>query len=757
MVCSHLPTAPTSANNLRNGVFKDECTQCFVDQDSVAGINVCLTCFNGACVDNGHSKAHFNNWNHPLNLNIRRVPKPKKDGEQPPPLKKVAIQAEPSEAEQFDFITSVRCFHCGEVDVNASPNLSGLVGAVLAATSSQKRSDIQAWENIIFECEHAKNLVPGNPVFLDHEPSSYISSAHCTSCELNNNLWLCLTCGNLGCGRQQYGGGGGNGHGMAHYDATQHPVCVKMGTITPEGTADVYCYQCDNEVLDGQLAAHLRNFGILVESAVLTEKTLTELQLEQNMKFDFSMTTEDGKELAPLFGPGHTGLKNLGNTCYMASVVQVLFALPSFQDRYLSPGQHHLSICKDTPPTCFHCQMAKLAHGLLSGSFSATGQDGISPAMFKTLTSKGHAEFATMRQQDAQEYLGHILKLVEQRERASGRDPGKVFKFAMEQRLQCVQCNCVRYVREPATEAVQVPVPAVETDDETVHVGFDKCLGRLFGEERRDFMCPKCKKTTELTCTTRFNSFPEVLVMPMSRFIQGSDYIMKKLNVMIDAPFELDLSAYKSTGFRDGEEMFPEEGAAAPAAPTVDEDALAQLLGMGFPETRCRKALVKTGNCGAETAMNWLFEHMEDPDIDDPIELTASSGGAPAEDNTDYTFFVDMGFSIAQAKKAMSQTGNNMERAVDWLFSHADDMALDEAPSAPAGGSMSATETPSANPKYELMAFISHRGTSAHCGHYVAHVKKDGKWILFNDNKVAEVPDVRKAVGEAYIYFYKSV
>jgi ubiquitin carboxyl-terminal hydrolase 5/13 len=31
------------------------------------------------------------------------------------------------------------------------------------------------------------------------------------------------------------------------------------------------------------------------------------------MKFDFSMTTADGKDMKPLFGPGLTGLKNLGN------------------------------------------------------------------------------------------------------------------------------------------------------------------------------------------------------------------------------------------------------------------------------------------------------------------------------------------------------------------------------------------------------------------------------------------------------------
>jgi ubiquitin carboxyl-terminal hydrolase 5/13 len=44
-----------------------------------------------------------------------------------------------------------------------------------------------------------------------------------------------------------------------------------------------------------------------------TEKSMTELQLEHNLKFDFSMTGDDGRELEPVFGQGLTGLKNLGN------------------------------------------------------------------------------------------------------------------------------------------------------------------------------------------------------------------------------------------------------------------------------------------------------------------------------------------------------------------------------------------------------------------------------------------------------------
>jgi ubiquitin carboxyl-terminal hydrolase 5/13 len=40
---------------------------------------------------------------------------------------------------------------------------------------------------------------------------------------------------------------------------------------------------------------------------------------------------------------------------------------------------------------------------------------------------------------------------------------------------------------------------------------------------------------------------------------------------------------------------------------------MSQLEAMGFPTIRCQKALMATGNSDADTAMTWLFEHMEDP------------------------------------------------------------------------------------------------------------------------------------------------
>ena len=56
--------------------------------------------------------------------------------------------------------------------------------------------------------------------------------------------------------------------------------------------------------------------------------------------------------------------------------------------------------------------------------------------------------------------------------------------------------------------------------------------------------------------------------------------------------------------------------------------------------------------------------------------------------------------------------------------------------------------------RYELAAFISHMGSSSHSGHYVCHIKdKEGRWVIYNDNKVALSVSPPKELG--YLYMYK--
>ncbi|XP_008278542.1 UBX domain-containing protein 1-like [Stegastes partitus] len=45
---------------------------------------------------------------------------------------------------------------------------------------------------------------------------------------------------------------------------------------------------------------------------------------------------------------------------------------------------------------------------------------------------------------------------------------------------------------------------------------------------------------------------------------------------------------------------------------------LESLLEMGFERNRAEKAVANTGNQGIEQAMDWLMEHENDPDIDEP-------------------------------------------------------------------------------------------------------------------------------------------
>jgi len=76
---------------------------------------------------------------------------------------------------------------------------------------------------------------------------------------------------------------GGNNHAIEHSKGLNHPVVVKLGTITPEGNASVHCYSCDEEVNDPNIQKNLANFGIKIDKLIKTEKSIMEMTLELNL------------------------------------------------------------------------------------------------------------------------------------------------------------------------------------------------------------------------------------------------------------------------------------------------------------------------------------------------------------------------------------------------------------------------------------------------------------------------------------------
>lgn len=63
---------------------------------------------------------------------------------------------------------------------------------------------------------------------------------------------------------------------------------------------------------------------------------MIELEIDLNQKVgEWDVIQEAGSKLTPMYGPGYTGMRNLGNSCYMNSVMQVVFTIPDFQLRFV--------------------------------------------------------------------------------------------------------------------------------------------------------------------------------------------------------------------------------------------------------------------------------------------------------------------------------------------------------------------------------------------------------------------------------------
>ena len=113
--------------------------------------------------------------------------------------------------------------------------------------------------------------------------------------------------------------------------------------------------------------------------------------------------------------------------------------------------------------------------------------------------------------------------------------------------------------------------------------------------------------------------------------------------------------------------------------PELDQNLLSMVLQMGIPENPAKHALYKSGNSDADAAVTWYFENMADESINLPLKIKKNVGGAdgakggndiPAES---IAMMTAMGFPEKKCIKALKNCDLNVERAMDWLFSHMDD------------------------------------------------------------------------------------
>ena len=109
------------------------------------------------------------------------------------------------------------------------------------------QQEVQTWqqEEDIPVSRYAANLpFVDNGVTISPHPNDW----KCQKSGDQDNVWLNLSDGYMGGGRQHWDGSGGSNGALDHYTATgqQYPLVVKLGTITAD-TADCYSYAPDED------------------------------------------------------------------------------------------------------------------------------------------------------------------------------------------------------------------------------------------------------------------------------------------------------------------------------------------------------------------------------------------------------------------------------------------------------------------------------------------------------------------------------
>lgn len=119
----------------------------------------------------------------------------------------------------------------------------------------------------------------------------------------------------------------------------------------------MYSYVEDDMVEDPNLIKHLAHFGIKTNQLEKTEKSMVELELDLNQRIgEWSILTESSSKLEPIAGPGFTGMQNLGNSCYLNSVMQVVFTIPDFVHRFADKANEIFSQYPADPANNFNVQ-----------------------------------------------------------------------------------------------------------------------------------------------------------------------------------------------------------------------------------------------------------------------------------------------------------------------------------------------------------------------------------------------------------------
>ena len=224
-----------------------------------------------------------------------------------------------------------------------------------------------------------------------------------------------------------------------------------------------------------------------------------------------------------------TGLRNLGNSCYLNAIIQNLKNLPKFL--------YELTQHNSEPMTGgVTAEIVELIRKMQTEQYKV-----ISPTAFKKAVKRSIPHFDDGKQQDAQEFVTWLLDSIENEKTTADKSLG-MFYGSYENVLECMKCKR----RTEKTEKFNCLTLAIPQKSGKITLADCMKLAQNTEEIERD--CNRCECIQETcTCdleskcksvkakkTLRIQKYPDVLMIQIKRFEED-----KKNNKHVDIPMKL--------------------------------------------------------------------------------------------------------------------------------------------------------------------------------------------------------------------------